>query len=352
MAAGNLLPAASTVISAAPDTKSDGVNCLCVPKRVPGDLSPNALELGLPLLPPEFYDDPDSIFNTYSRSPYLQALEVDKGVYVTRMCFDRHVLMPACFMDCIRDCICNSRKYSQPSTIRVAVFNSQNHLFIIINDCGDGLREDILQRYFFRENVWVASAQCAAAADSADAVEVVNTPAAHGAHDAHDTHDARGYHVSPGMPALEPDADPAPDLIRAGNGQFEIQFGGERDGGALTADGTPYSHLSQVSHQSQPPSDLFGAKNLPVVYRRPDKSVVELGQTAGVSAGRQSRFHSRPVHRHFGMGFGIAKAIFLTKAYGGVFSVSSCLGGGTRIVMKVPLPRENVYEQAGQREAS
>ncbi|TNJ30186.1 Kinase, CAMKK [Giardia muris] len=87
---------------------------------------------------------------TMNEDPTLQSLCVAPNVYVNRMNFEDHIFVPVPLLEVLVDFILNARQYSQPSVIRAALFNCQNSLYLIINDCGIGLPKQCWDHPFFR----------------------------------------------------------------------------------------------------------------------------------------------------------------------------------------------------------
>lgn len=90
----------------------------------------------------------------------LQALCIDTGVYVNRMSFEEHVFMPHIFLDILLDLVINARQYSKPSIVRAALFNCQESLYLIVNDCGIGLPKQCWQHVFFHQQELADISQC------------------------------------------------------------------------------------------------------------------------------------------------------------------------------------------------
>ena len=55
---------------------------------------------------------------------------------------NKQVVMPYMFIDLLLDLIFNSRKYSKKgSTVRAALFNSEDNFYMIVSDSGSGMTE-------------------------------------------------------------------------------------------------------------------------------------------------------------------------------------------------------------------
>ncbi|ESU37240.1 Serine/threonine protein kinase [Giardia duodenalis] len=90
----------------------------------------------------------------------LQALCIDTGVYVNRMSFEEHVFMPHIFLEILLDLVVNARQYSKPSIVRAALFNCQESLYLVVNDCGIGLPKQCWQHAFFHQQELADISQC------------------------------------------------------------------------------------------------------------------------------------------------------------------------------------------------
>lgn len=90
----------------------------------------------------------------------LQALCIDTGVYINRMSFEEHVFMPHIFLEILLDLIVNARQYSKPSIVRASLFNCQESLYLIVNDCGIGLPKQCWQHAFFHQQELADISQC------------------------------------------------------------------------------------------------------------------------------------------------------------------------------------------------
>ena len=76
------------------------------------------------------------------------------------MSFEEHVFMPHIFLDILLDLVINARQYSKPSIVRAALFNCQESLYLIVNDCGIGLPKQCWQHAFFHQQELADISQC------------------------------------------------------------------------------------------------------------------------------------------------------------------------------------------------